>query len=450
MATASTTTAPVKIGESTPRQVKRGQVGVAGVKFKPGFGAFARRGTIDTYRKMRNHPTIALARAIFNGPILGAEWSVEGEEGEIRDFITDQVTRHHRSIIREMVRALDYGYQAFEMVWAIQDGKTVLERAKPLLPELTDALVDEHTGKLLGARNGKDRAGNELRLDLSKVLWFTYDGEAEDPYGRSRFENIREHAYEPWVRTATKLDQYNTIAAGVIPMVKYEPGVSYDASGAEVDNFDIASRILSSLSRGDGIAFPTQAASWVRDIADVAMKLDQITKFRIEFMDKGGQHGAEFVSDLQYKDRLMFRGLLLPERAGVEGVSGARAEADKHGDTAIMNGEEVSQAIAGCVNRAIVDRLVAANYGPSAVGSVWVKPAPLVDEDRAFLQEVMRAAMADPLDSAGVVARLSVDALAERLGIPLEVVDEAGVETVLRMANEMTRRYAAMRAGNVG
>ena len=49
-----------------------------------------------------------------------------------------------QSLIRDALRALEFGWAGFEKIWRIQNGRRVLARLKPLLWDCTEILVDEH------------------------------------------------------------------------------------------------------------------------------------------------------------------------------------------------------------------------------------------------------------------------------------------------------------------
>ena len=57
-------------------------------------------------------------------------------------------------ILTDALRALSFGFVPFEKVWMADGNRVVLQKLKPLLPEVTQILVDDH-GNFLGflARN---------------------------------------------------------------------------------------------------------------------------------------------------------------------------------------------------------------------------------------------------------------------------------------------------------
>ena len=70
----------------------------------------------------------------------------------------------------------------------------------------------------------------------------------------------------------------------------------------------------------------------------------------------------------RYYDALMFRAWLRPERVGLESRYGSRADATKHTESALIDSELVHEDSVRQLNAAMVDDLLAFNYGPEARG----------------------------------------------------------------------------------
>ena len=74
-------------GEKTKRQSIADSMGMIGELV--GFSQ-AITGAFKNYRKMRNNPTVALARAVATAPIRLATWGIEAEDGvddKIKEFV---------------------------------------------------------------------------------------------------------------------------------------------------------------------------------------------------------------------------------------------------------------------------------------------------------------------------------------------------------------------------
>ena len=89
------------------------------------------KGNYNTWRRMRDNPTIALARAIANAPIITSEWSIEANDdvpNERVEFIQSVFRKIWSAIIRDTLLAQDYGFSAFEKIFEydIKSGKIIL------------------------------------------------------------------------------------------------------------------------------------------------------------------------------------------------------------------------------------------------------------------------------------------------------------------------------------
>jgi hypothetical protein len=373
------------------------------------------KGTYETYRAMRNDPTVALARAIATAPIKSADWSVKADDGvppEIVDFVQAQTDRIVPRLLVDGSRALDYGWQSWELVWDRVDNRLTVTRAKPLLPDLTDILTLETTGAFAGLRN------QSVDLGVRESLIYTYDGEAGDLYGRSRHENIRENAWEPWQITRKKIVNYIEKVAGTTPMVEYQPGVSRTASGQEVSNDAIARQLVESLGRNQGIYMPKQVHQGMEALLEQGVDYDSIAAWSIKFIEAAGQHGADLQGIAAYFDALKLRGWLVPERAAIESKHGTKAEAASHADAAIAVAEETLWDMFGAFNRQVVDRLVSLNFGSNWTGKVRLEPGPVIDDDKAFLQDIIRQVLTNPANVDMLVTWLDIDAMLDSTGLP--------------------------------
>ena len=299
-------------------------------------------------------------------------------------------------------------------MWESDGGELVLDKLKPLIPELTQVVLDNDTGRFAGARN------QGVTLPPAKVLWFSYDREGANYYGRSRNENVR-NVWSAWNDTLARVGQYTRKAAGVTPMVRYPPGRSQDASGAEVDNFEIAKRILQHLGRGEGIAWPTSLHAWAEDLVRQGVDIDKLYAWQIVMLEAKGRHGAEFERLMKLLDTYLIRGWLVPERAVAEGRFGTKADASAHAEIAIVAAEEVLLDIADCLNWYVVDRMLLFNWGPSAVGQVRAVPEPLQDAQRTFFRDVLGKVLTQPATVDLLLELVDIEAMIQQAGLPSRV-----------------------------
>ena len=356
-------------------------------------------GSIKTYREMRANPTVAMARLISTAPIRTADWTIDADDGvpdAKKKLIETEIKKHWFDLINALMLGLDYGFSPFELVWkAGSDGaKLVLEKIKPLLVDVTKARVDRATGALAGLDN------QGVTLPLNQMLWYTYDQEAGEIFGRSRHENIRTTAWKDWTEIAGRARLYFERVAGATPIMEYPDGESTDASGATRSNWDIARMLVSQLQNCKAIVMPNVLAPYAQDFARAGKNPNDLTAWRINFLETKDSHGDEFEKAMRHKEMLILRGWLVPERAASEAqTAGSRADSESHGDLMAGMSDIVLQDCINCVNRQLIDPLVRYNFGEDAVGSIRLNRVAVDSEAQAFIRELTKSVFGAPANT---------------------------------------------------
>jgi hypothetical protein len=388
-------------------------------------------GDYDTYRQMDACATLAQAKAVLTGPIFSSPWSANGDEGVPQDridFVRDTIIPMRDMILPELLRGLSSGWRPFEKVWAASDGMFVIDKLKPLLPDLTKILVVEKTGAFAGVRQGSEGSEDGVVLPPQKCFVYTHDGEAGDFYGRSRHENVRD-VWQKWKDASDTAGRLGTKVASIVPILKYPRGSSRTNDQDEIiatteQNRKIAQAILDTLGIAKGVAFETENI----DEADLRAnpELAKLTKWALETVDTGSAASgiAGLIEERRYYDALMFRGWLVPERTALEGQHGTLAESEAQGDFALLNSELIHGDIVRQLNWYVVDELLAVNYGEDARGTVWIEPAPIIDKRRASMVKLYDAMLANPATLEVILAETDRAAMYELLGMPSEATEE--------------------------
>lgn len=393
-----------------------GTVGVQGVAPHHAAHSYtsAPAGTYSTYRQMRRNPTVALGRMAIQAPIRAGSWSIEANDAPTgaEDLVYRHVVQARDAIMEDCLRMLDYGWQPFEVVWGVaENARLAPTRFKPLLVDNTEIIIDGDTGHFAGLKQKR------VQLDPRYALLFTHDGEAGDLYGRSILENIRESAWWPWEQLMQREGKYATRAAGAIPVVGYVPGRGQDDNGSQYDNHELAYDVLQKLSSGQGIAWPKVFAPWAAEQIAQGVDPDKLMAWTIDFLEPKADHFEGFTGAMQHKESLMLRGLLVPERAVTEGSHGTKAEAESHGQIALMFAEEVHRTVVASIQRHVVDPLMAWNYGEQAVGSLKLNADPLTDAKRAVFVSLVDRLASTPL-GLSILGGRDLDAVFDAVGIP--------------------------------
>lgn len=371
-----------------------------------------RRSDYEEYRLMRRDPTIAMARAAGMAPIKFTEWTVDGDNGEFCEAITEWWAEAGFDLVRRLLSALDYGWCPLEMYWDEAPSGLILPKFRSLRHEATKIVVDEKTGEPLGLEQ------KGVRLDPYNCVLYSHDKEYEDPYGRSRLENIRKNAWKPWVLCMEQLAKYHAKACGVLPIVRYPMGTSTGQNGETLDNSKHAQTILSRLSTVSGVTMPWKLEEWALELVRLGANPKDLMSWQVDFLDVPSGAGGEMLESLRHLDVMKIRGYLLPERSVIEGQFGTKAEAEVHTDVALGIAEETLKDIACVVNAQVLDTILAVNYGESMRGAVRLVPASIRSTQNEMAAEMLRAAFNHPYRGVEVLQAADISAIMDQFKIP--------------------------------
>lgn len=366
---------------------------------------------LKTYREMRTDPTIVLARAVSNAPILTADYSIEGDVPDnIKDYLNDVFDNLWLKLIRALICGRDLGFQSFEVVWELKDGLYFPVKLKQLKQEKTKLLTDEYDN-LIGCKYD-----DKHDIVDSKFFNYTHNLEYADYYGTPQPEAVRERAYYPWLQCQDKFQKYMSKVAGVIPMVQYPIGESEDKQGQKVTNYEIAMRILTQLGSGNGVAMPQVLSAFAPEMGITDPKMWQA--WQISFLETTGSHGTEFIEAMRYYDSLKMRGYLVPERAATEGQYGTKAESETQGALAIAIAEQVFDEMLDQINNQLVNQMLATNFGPEYVNKAYLQRVGTDGNSMAMLRTIVTQVLSSPVNTDLLTKWVNIDAVFEALGIP--------------------------------
>lgn len=395
-----------KTGEVTAKQER---TEMHGSGFMP-FESKPEPGTFDTYRKIRKNPTVALARLIATSPIRTAKWTLASDDKKAKEFIKEQLDRLWPGFINDVLFALDYGFACFENVWENVDGKLVIQRMKPLLPDMTEMIVGVEHGEFLGVKN------KDIEIRGAKVFRYTYNEEAGNYYGESRHENIRETAYKEWVDLQQRRSVYGRRVAGAVPQVTAPDGDSISEAGATRPNFELAREMVTKLEKGLGIFMPGLSKIEMVDILNRGGDPSKANAWKIDFLESAGQHGAELTEMMTHCETLFMRGWLCPERGAIEArQQGSRADSDTGADLAVTIADIVYADIIRAVNEQLVDALLLQNFEP---GLVKIVRGGVEPELLSFYRGIMTTVLGNPSNVELLETKVDLEKVMEDCGLP--------------------------------
>jgi hypothetical protein len=333
-------------------------------------------------RQMRRHPTIKLVRTLTVAGQAGAKWSVvaddDAPEGG-KDLVT-KLLKMQTHIMGSGFRGMfDFGWQPYEIVWTYDtdENKIVVGHLKPLLQDMTEIVVEAKTGKYAGFKQFSTFLAKQNSLLLNQEVEGTYW------YGEGIMPSI-EPAYDRWLVTDRSNVVYDKKISGAHWVIHYPPGTSV-VSGEDVDNYDLAVRILAGLEGSGSFVVPSVVTSFVSDLNTAGTNSQDAWK--VELISSPGAQ-AEFQARLAYLDTLMVRAAGFPERAILEGQYGTKAEAGEHADFAVANMDFRNKVAANQINEQLTDRLLIMNFGQATKGKVRIEIAPTADDTKDLLKQL--------------------------------------------------------------
>lgn len=423
---ASVTTRPKLPPERTPMQIAAAAAAAGSMYFSeypvPDTSRY------ELYRKMSRHPTLALVRAIVYSPVIRAGWSYVWNDDvptEMGERIQRIMERHRTTLVRLCLRSLEYGWQPAELVWKIGEDGLEPARIKALDHEHTTIRTDD-AGNVIGLVYRHPRTGERIELDGMSAFYISHNSANGGLYGESRHESAR-LPYEAWMECQRKANLYHTKAAGILCQIHYPIGRTRDTQGVEHDNAEVAKRIADAIAAGKTVYIPNLYATVddPRSAAELAGKGQWV----INFVDTSAGAGLSggFIEERRYQDSLMFRAWLRPERSGLEGRFGTKAEAETHSETGAADGDSIHGEIVQAVQEQVLNPILEWTGGPSARDSVRIRPAPMSDPALSFKRELVRQGLTSPTTSEALAMSIDWDAVMDDVGVPKsqEVIDLA-------------------------
>jgi hypothetical protein len=339
---------------------------------------------------------------------MSASWSTESDnivDDSIATYINTEAQRLKNDYLEDCTRGvIDFGWQGFEKINAIDDGLYKIRSLKPLLQDITSIIVDES-----GNFEGFLQPDGVIVTDFDTVL-VNVDAECGYHYGQSYLGNV-ENAYDKSVRISNVADTYDKKIAGAHWIIYFPDGKSM-LNGVETANDIIAKTLIAKLENSGSMAIPYKTTEILDDLSSQSK-----SQWIIDLKEASGS-GANFDSRLMRCDKEKVRGFGLPERSVLEGQFGTKAEATAHGDFAITGIELLHQRFITAFNSQVVNQLLAMNYGEDFKNKVYIRPQPLSDGSLIFLRGVYSAVLNNTDGFMQEMTTIDLDALKDKLNIP--------------------------------
>lgn len=273
------------------------------------------------------------------------------ENQEIESFVNsclEQLETPWLDVLKEQLTAVWAGYSVTEII-AEYDGEfvrpTQLQTIHP--SELTFELhLDGPRKNLVKAirQNRWNTAG--AYIPAEKAVIFTHNKQFGNAYGKSRLRTtwrswfLKTKMMAAW---ALVLDRYGSPHAVATVKNGFEEEV-HPETGEKISILPLVTEQLNKLAR-DGSVAVTEA-------------------IQIELHQAKQAVGADFSAIIEYLDKNIFRGALVPSLVGDHGSNGSYALGSRHYDLFVLMLEENAQQLANCNLQQFVKPLIQWNFGP--------------------------------------------------------------------------------------
>lgn len=380
-------------------------------------------------RQIRRDPTIKMVREFVVAPLLGTNWSYDEKDDApegAKEFVESVMEEIKLRLVRTAwLGCIDYGWQSFEKLWYDRpDGYWGLCQPKPLLHDITYILVDPANGKMAGIQQiptttvlGSHVLGTTpIYMSMDDAAVFNTDVEGTGWYGEPVMKAL-EGTFDEMTTINKSARKYDAKIAGSHWVVYYPLGTSTYLGEKNVDNGKIASNLIKGIEAVGGISVPRSVLQ-ATDALNTQLSSTDALMWKIELLSDDGSGQAPFIDRFKYLDVLKVRAFGFPERAMLEGQFGTKAEAEAHADFGILNLEGKHRLFCCQVNEQFTRHVLRANYGPEHERCVEIKPSPLADRAKAFLQQLYTLLLQNPQGFMQEIQQLDVTGIRDKLEVP--------------------------------
>ena len=365
--------------------------------------------TVGQYKTIRLHPMCKLGLSFIKLGLPDVIPQFSGADEEQVSITQAAFTPFWSRLVRNGLEQLDFGFKCMELLWEVRnltyfDGEENIHSYSGTLPKLPKSL-DGGTVEILvveddGSLRGFWQDSEEKRICLTKdrkALLFTNNLESGNFYGISELESIYPYWYDANINRQFHMRWLERKGTGIFKG-SYPSGKSETATG-EADNADIMLDLLNSIIEGVAVSIPSDTDENGNALWDIGL---------IEGQDKNNS----FIEHQQYLDETILKGLVIPDKALVQGEVGARASIESFQSMFIQRKQDLLNQVVDIIDRYFVKNFVQLNFGTDAV--INVKAGKLDDNSVYVANKVVQTLLEKD--------KISVDRqwLIDKTGIPIE------------------------------
>jgi hypothetical protein len=373
-------------------------------------------GTYDVFRSMAQTAVIYLGTSIATQPIIGSAWDYKAKKHapkDALDLIRDTFEPIKEQLVLDCVRAIQMGWQPFEVIYQEKEGRVTYKKLKPLLQDRTKILVDKNTGSYAGLK--ADDGTTELGVGKSFV--YSHNMQVDDRYGFSRYM-VAKDSWHKYNFVSQKCSEYLKKTAAVLFILHYPEGKSIDATGRELDNSEAAKAVVSQLQNASAISMTNTLYPGMDNMLNSSIPPEKLRAWTIEMLETNAAHGQEFTNLMEYYDKCLLRSLLVAESTALTGTHGNLATAAEHADVSLALATQTLREMLIHINKHLVNRLLLMNYNdPKVENSVCIVADPVMSDARNLQKEIIRM-LFSPQNYQLTETFLNVSKMLESAGLP--------------------------------
>lgn len=314
-----------------------------------------------TYIQMEDDAQIKAVMTIVKAPIMNVVWSIACENKDIAKFCRETVEPLWGNLIRNMLNALNFGWQGFEKIWEKRDNNWVYKDFQDLYPGQTDILKDPKTMGFAGLSQSTLSRGT-VTIPVDKSFVFTNEKRFGNLYGRSKFRS----AYTYWFIDKYTYDFENQFFERyAIPILHGEAPSGVSQIGGDAANPQVQDNLKLLLDKLQGL----RSATCIVTPSDTGINKEK--KWAINVLESK-RRGADFTQRHNQLDAMKARAIFAPELVFSTPAAGSSYALAREHATVFMGAEEAFLFdIKTHIDKYILPQLVLYNFGSKAPRAEW-------------------------------------------------------------------------------
>lgn len=303
--------------------------------------------TLETYRKMRQDPQVKACLLVLKLPLIQVDWSITADTDEgkqIAAWVESRMTDMDDSLqyyLREIMTAMDFGRSITEKVWALREVPVdpddpnsrmeqmiVPQKLKTYDPKSLKIKLDD---KMRLESVVQSTKGADITIPADNLLIYTHEKEFGDYYGQS----VLRSSYKPWIIKEFLQKFWN------IALERYGTPFS-TMTLPQGGSLKTAMALMDQIKHKTGIPLPDGYAMEVHNLANA---------------------GMSFKEAIEYQDKMIARGMLIPDLVFGNSDSGAYALSKTHAAFFLLRLNGIYQEVGDVLTKYLIKPLVQYNYG---------------------------------------------------------------------------------------